>query len=77
MLVVEDLISKVKDQGMLATAEDVGIFLRALNMMVHYLMKGNKKYILRFTCTNTQGLIVGYQSIARIPQRHQHSCYSI
>ena len=50
---------KTEDYGsMLATAEDVGIFLRALNdgslLIAHCLMKGNRISIHPFTCTNIQ-----------------------
>ena len=46
---------KTNDYGsMIATAEDVGMFLRALNEGLIVLMRGDKKSIPLFTCTNME-----------------------
>lgn len=55
---------KHQDQGMLATAEDVGIFLRALNDGSVFNDGEQEIYSSIYFYEHT-GLIVGYQSIAR------------
>lgn len=55
---------KTKEQGMLATAEDVGIFLRALNDGSVFNEGEQKIYSSIYEYEHT-GLIVGYQSIAK------------
>lgn len=58
----EDL--KFEDAGMLATAEDVGIFLRALNDGSLFNESEQEIYSTIYVYEHT-GLIPGYQSIAR------------
>jgi D-alanyl-D-alanine carboxypeptidase len=55
---------KTEEQGMLATAEDVGIFLRALNDGSVFNEGEQKIYSSIYVYEHT-GLIVGYQSIAK------------
>lgn len=55
---------KAEDQGMLATAEDVGIFLRALNDG-SLLDEGEQKIYSSIYVYEHTGLVPGYQSIAR------------
>jgi D-alanyl-D-alanine carboxypeptidase len=57
----EDL--KTENQGMLATAEDVGIFLRALNDGSVFDEGEQDIYSSIYVYEHT-GLVVGYQSIA-------------
>jgi CubicO group peptidase (beta-lactamase class C family) len=54
---------KPEDQGMLATAEDVGIFLRALNDGSIF-EKGAQEIYSSIYVYNHTGLVPGYQSIA-------------
>ena len=58
----EDL--KTDNQGMLATAEDVGIFLRALNDGSVFDEGEQEIYTSIYVYEHT-GLVVGYQSIAK------------
>ncbi len=58
----EDL--KTENQGMLATAEDVGIFLRALNDGSVF-DKGEQDIYSSIYVYEHTGLVVGYQSIAK------------
>jgi len=58
----EDL--KTEEQGMLATAEDVGIFLRALNDGSVFDEGEQEIYSSIYEYEHT-GLVVGYQSIAK------------
>ncbi len=55
---------KSEDQGMLATAEDVGIFLRALNDCSLFDEGEQEIYSSVYVYEHT-GLITGYQSIAK------------
>jgi CubicO group peptidase (beta-lactamase class C family) len=55
---------KTDDQGMLATIEDVGIFLRALNDGSLFQEGEQEIYSSIYEYEHT-GLVVGYQSIAR------------
>jgi hypothetical protein len=55
---------KGEDMGMLATAEDVGIFLRALNDGSVFDGEEQEIYSSIYVYEHT-GLIPGYQSIAR------------
>ena len=55
---------KSEEQGMLATAEDVGIFLRALNDGSVFKEGEQEIYSSIYKYEHT-GLIVGYQSIAK------------
>jgi CubicO group peptidase (beta-lactamase class C family) len=55
---------KTEDQGMLATAEDVGIFLRALNDGSVF-GKGEEEIYSSIYVYDHTGLVPGYQSIAR------------
>ena len=48
---------------MIATAEDVGIFIRALNDSFVFNEGEQKIYSLVYVCKHT-GLLIGYQSIA-------------
>jgi len=59
---VEDF--KTEEQGMLATAEDVGIFLRALNDGSLFDEGEQEIYSSIYVYEHT-GLVVGYQSIAK------------
>ena len=59
---VEDF--KTEEQGMLATAEDVGIFLRALNDG-SLLDEGEQEIYSSIYVYEHTGLVVGYQSIAK------------
>lgn len=54
---------KTKEQGMLATAEDVGIFLRALNDGSLFNEGEQEIYSSIYVYEHT-GLVLGYQSIA-------------
>jgi hypothetical protein len=54
---------KSEEQGMLATAEDVGIFLRALNDGSVFNEGEQEIYSSIYVYEHT-GLLVGYQSIA-------------
>jgi CubicO group peptidase (beta-lactamase class C family) len=54
---------KTDDQGMLATAEDVGIFLRALNDGTVF-EEGEQEIYSSIYVYNHTGLVPGYQSIA-------------
>ena len=58
---------KREDQGMIATAEDVGIFLRALNDGSVFEEGEQDIYSSIYVYEHT-GLIVGYQSIAKYHQ---------
>jgi CubicO group peptidase (beta-lactamase class C family) len=58
----EDL--KAEDRGMLATAEDVGIFLRALNDGSVF-DEGEQEIYSSIYVYNHTGLVPGYQSIAK------------
>ncbi len=55
---------KTEEQGMLATAEDVGIFLRALNDGSLFDEGEQEIYSSIYVYEHT-GLVVGYQSIAK------------
>ncbi len=55
---------KTEDQGMLATAEDVGIFLRALNDGSVF-DKGEQEIYSSIYVYEHTGLVLGYQSIAK------------
>jgi D-alanyl-D-alanine carboxypeptidase len=55
---------KTEEQGMLATAEDVGIFLRALNDGSVFNEGEEEIYSSIYVYEHT-GLILGYQSIAK------------
>lgn len=55
---------KTEDQGMVATAEDVGIFLRALNDGSVFAEGEQQIYSSIYEYEHT-GLVVGYQSIAK------------
>jgi len=55
---------KTEEQGMLATAEDVGIFLRALNDGSVFNEGEQEIYSSIYVYEHT-GLVVGYQSIAK------------
>ena len=55
---------KTEEQGMLATAEDVGIFLRALNDGSVFKEGEQAIYSSIYAYEHT-GLIIGYQSIAK------------
>ena len=55
---------KTEEQGMLATAEDVGIFLRALNDGSVFDEGEQEIYSSIYVYEHT-GLVVGYQSIAK------------
>lgn len=55
---------KTKDYGMLATAEDVGIFLRALNDGTLFSEAEQEIYSSIYVYEHT-GLVPGYQSIAK------------
>ncbi len=55
---------KYEEQGMLATAEDVGIFLRALNDGSVFKEGEQEIYSSIYVYEHT-GLLVGYQSIAK------------
>src|SRR5690554_5784451 len=61
---------------MLATAEDVGIFLRALNDGSVF-DKGEQEIYSSIYVYEHTGLLPGYQSIAKYYKRHVHGCYSI
>jgi len=56
--------SKTEENGMLATAEDVGIFLRALNDGSVFKDGEQEIYSSIYVYEHT-GLVVGYQSIAK------------
>ena len=58
----EDL--KTEENGMLATAEDVGIFLRALNEGTVFKEGEQELYSSIYVYEHT-GLVPGYQSIAK------------
>jgi D-alanyl-D-alanine carboxypeptidase len=55
---------KTEEQGMLATAEDVGIFLRALNDGSLFDEGEQEIYSSIYVYEHT-GLVLGYQSIAK------------
>ena len=55
---------KTAEQGMIATAEDVGIFLRALNDGSAF-EEGEKEIYSSIYVYEHTGLVPGYQSIAR------------
>ncbi len=55
---------KTKEQGMLASAEDVGIFLRALNNRSLF-DKGEQEIYSSIYKYEHKGLVPGYQSIAK------------
>ncbi|WP_117879577.1 serine hydrolase domain-containing protein [Aureibaculum luteum] len=55
---------KFEDQGMVATAEDVGIFIRALNDGSVFKAGEQEIYSSIYEYEHT-GLVVGYQSIAK------------
>ncbi|WP_282037863.1 serine hydrolase domain-containing protein [Saccharicrinis aurantiacus] len=55
---------KTEDQGMLATAQDVGIFLRALNDGSMF-KKGEQEIYSSIYVYEHTGLVPGYQSIAK------------
>lgn len=55
---------KALDQGFIATAEDVGIFLRALNDGTLFTEKEQEIYSLIYVYEHT-GWVLGYYSIAR------------
>ena len=54
---------KAREYGMLATAEDVGIFLRALNDGSVF-QEGEKEIYSSIYVYKHGGLVVGYQSLA-------------
>ena len=58
---------KTEGDGMFATAEDVGIFLRALNN--GSLFKDGEQKIYPYEYNHT-GLVLGYQSIAKYHKDH-------
>lgn len=55
---------KSRDEGMIATAEDVGIFLRALNDSSVF-KEGEREIYASIYLFEHTGLVVGYQSIAK------------
>jgi len=59
-----DIDFKILDQGFIATAEDVGIFLRALNDGSLFTDKEQKIYSSIYQYEHT-GWVLGYYSIAR------------